>query len=100
MFHHSFIRKITVLSGVFLLGLFFMAHGAAVFTQGPTVLMQGDSAVLINFTVSEATDVEVSIIDGSGKVINHLAAGVLNGKYAPPEPLDSSLTQTGLDNSQ
>ncbi len=95
MSHKSQTRKALSLFGLILLtGLFCAAQSAAVFTQGPTVAQQGDSAVSITFTVSEATDVEVGIADANGKIINHLAAGVLGGKYAPPEPLTAGLTQS------
>ena len=51
---------------------------------GGTDLKAGDQ-VTIAFTVDRPTDVAVAIEDGQGKVIRHLAAGVL-GKN-PPEPL-------------
>ena len=95
MQHKSQTRKARALFGLILLtGLFCAAQSAAVFTQGPAIEKQGDSAVVINFTVSEGTDVEVGIADANGKIINHLAAGVLGGVYQPPEPLKQGLTQT------
>ncbi len=95
MYHQLPIKKYPVLLGLALLGFFStIAQGAVVFTQGPTLAQQGDSVVLINFTVSESTDVEVGIANADGKIINHLAAGVLGGKYAPPAPLISGLTQS------
>ena len=95
MNHKSQPRKALSLFGLILLtGLFCAAQSAAVFTQGPAVAKQGDSAVVITFTVSEATDVEVGIADANGKIINHLAAGVLGGTYPPPEPLVAGLTQS------
>ena len=93
MSQQSQTRKALSLFGLILLtGLFCAAQSAAVFTQGPAVAQQGD-IVVITFTISEATDVEVGIADANGKIINHLAAGVLGGKYAPPEPLTAGLTQ-------
>ncbi|MHC4914760.1 MAG: hypothetical protein ACYTGB_04645 [Planctomycetota bacterium] len=48
---------------------------------------------MINFTVSAPTDVEVAVLDAGGKVVRHLAAGVLGGKKAPPLPLKPGLSQ-------
>ena len=88
-------RKALALLGLFFFRLFSMAEGSAVFTQSPAVAKQGDSAVVITFTVSESTDVEVGIVDSaSGKIINHLAAGVLGGTYPPPAPLVAGLSQS------
>jgi len=67
--------------------------GKPVFTQGPEAKLQGDGTVAITFTVSRPTDVEVGILDADGKVIRHLAAGALEGKYPPPEPLVPGLAQ-------
>ena len=95
MHHQTQTRKALSLFGLILLtGLFCGAQSAAVFTQGPTATPQGDSAVSITFTVSEATDVEVGIADANGKIINHLAAGVLGGTYPPPAPLAAGLSQS------
>jgi len=49
--------------------------------------------VKISFTVSAPTDVEVAMLDSAGKVVRHLAAGVLGGKNPPPEPLKAGLAQ-------
>jgi DNA-binding beta-propeller fold protein YncE len=67
--------------------------GEPSFKAGPTVKKEGASA-LISFEVSEATDVEVAILDKSGKVIRHLAAGALGGKKIPPSPLKAGLSQS------
>jgi NHL repeat len=48
----------------------------------------------ISFSVSEPTDVEVAILDNTGKVVRHLAAGFLGGKAPPPPPLRPGLTQS------
>lgn len=75
-------------------------NAAVRFTQPPTLLESAGKAA-IRFTVSEATDVEVAVLDASGKVVRHLAQGVLGGEKAPPLPLDSGLSQElmwdGLD---
>src|SRR5262249_6259800 len=70
------------------------------FTKKPTASKPGDK-VKIEFAVDRATDVAVYIEDGEGKVIRHLAGGVL-GKNAP-EPLQrdsfsQSLEWDGKDN--
>jgi sugar lactone lactonase YvrE len=43
--------------------------------------------------VSAKTDVEVAILDSNGKVMRHLAAGVLGGEKDPPPPLKPGLAQ-------
>jgi hypothetical protein len=48
--------------------------------------------VLIKFTPSQPTDVEVAILDAQGKVVRHLGAGLL-GKNAPPPLKKKSLSQ-------
>src|SRR6185503_4725374 len=54
------------------------------FVKKPTAVRSGDK-VTIAFTVDRPTDVAVTVEDGQGTVVRHLAAGVL-GKN-PPEPL-------------
>jgi hypothetical protein len=74
------------------------------FAARPTVNPDG-AGVRIEFTVNQARDVEVAIIDGrpsvtstgsgqAGKVVRHLAAGVLGGTVAPPPPLAAGLKQS------
>ncbi len=67
--------------------------GEVQFTAKPTATKAGDK-VTIAFTVSAPTDVEVAVLDSAGKVVRHLAAGVLGGKKPPPEPLKPGLAQT------
>ncbi|HOX05677.1 MAG TPA: hypothetical protein PK280_04670 [Planctomycetota bacterium] len=62
------------------------------FTAKPAVAKAGDRFA-VNFTVSAPTDVEVAVLDAGGKVVRHLAAGVLGGKEPPPEPLKAGLAQ-------
>ncbi len=69
------------------------AHAAEVgFTAGPTAERRGDGARL-RFTVSAPTDVEVAVLDADGRVVRHLAAGVLGGENPPPAPLAPGLEQ-------
>jgi outer membrane protein assembly factor BamB len=56
------------------------------FAKKPTAVRAGE-ATKIEFTVDRAADVAVTIEDARGKIVRHLAAGVL-GKNAP-EPLKS-----------
>jgi hypothetical protein len=63
------------------------------FTSGPEASLQGGK-ITITFTASASTDVEVAILDAQGKIIRHLAAGVLGGTNPPPEPLQAGLSQT------
>ncbi len=61
------------------------------FATPPKVTRSGEGWE-ISFAVNQSTDVEVAVLDRDGKVIRHLAAGVLGGKNPPPQPL-----QVGLD---
>jgi hypothetical protein len=67
--------------------------GEASFSAKPIASKDGDKTK-ITFTVSAPTDVEVAVLDSAGKVVRHLAAGVLGGKNPPPEPLKPGLAQT------
>jgi hypothetical protein len=83
-----------------LAGAAFAADASPSFTKKPTAVKSGDK-VKIDFAVDRNTDVAVYIEDGQGKVVRHLAAGVL-GKN-PPEPLvpnalAQSLEWDGKDN--
>src|SRR5512136_2735754 len=66
--------------------------GEVTFTAKPTAAKDGDK-VKIAFTVSAPTDVEVAVLGADGKVVRHLAAGVLGAKNPPPEPLKAGLAQ-------
>jgi NHL repeat len=73
--------------------------GEVKFASKPAVSKAGGK-VKIAFAVSCKTDVEVAILDAKGKVVRHLAAGVLGaGKVAPPlvKGLSQSLTWDGRD---
>ena len=60
------------------------------FTAKPTATRVGEQ-VKITFAVSAATDVEVAVVDPVGRVVRHLAAGLL-GENAPA-PLQKGLKQ-------
>ncbi|MBM4043201.1 MAG: hypothetical protein FJ290_32335, partial [Planctomycetes bacterium] len=66
--------------------------GEVSFSAKPTVAMAGDKA-RIAFMVSAPTDVEVAILDAQGRIVRHLAAGVLGGALPPPRPLKLGLEQ-------
>src|SRR5262249_50311676 len=77
-----------------------VAEAPPTFTKKPTAVKSGDK-VKIEFAVDRNTDVAVYVEDTQGKVIRHLAGGVL-GKN-PPEPLKAnslaqSLEWDGKDN--
>ncbi len=77
----------------------FPAESPPTFTKKPTATKAGDQ-IRIDFTVDRHTDVAVTVEDAQGKIIRHLAGGVL-GKN-PPEPLQpnalaQSLTWDGRD---
>jgi hypothetical protein len=59
----------------------------------PLKVTQTDGKTTIAFSVTKATDIEVSILDAEGRVVRHLAAGVLGGKNPPPPPLKPGLAQ-------
>jgi sugar lactone lactonase YvrE len=66
--------------------------GEASFSTKPSATKAGD-VVKITFTISAPTDVEVAVLAADGKVVRHLAAGVLGAKNPPPEPLKPGLSQ-------
>jgi hypothetical protein len=66
--------------------------GEASFSARPTVTKAGGKWK-IGFAVAAPTDVEVAVLAADGRVVRHLAAGVLGGKCPPPEPLRASLVQ-------
>jgi hypothetical protein len=65
---------------------------ASGFAAKPAVAKDGEK-VKITFAVAAPTDVEVAVLDADGKVVRHLAAGVLGAKNPPPEPLKAGLAQ-------
>ncbi|MBL8029223.1 MAG: hypothetical protein JNL74_22570 [Fibrobacteres bacterium] len=83
-----------------LLVFLFAASLFSQFSVPPSVTV-ANGKVKIDFAVSNSIDVEVGIIDVNGKVVKHIAAGVLGGVNPPPTPLANSLTQSlewdGLD---
>ncbi|MHC4914306.1 MAG: hypothetical protein ACYTGB_02355 [Planctomycetota bacterium] len=82
---------------VLALGLAFVvsaASGGEVrFSTPPTAKKAGEKTV-ISFALGGRTDVEVSILDAKGKVVRHLAAGVLGAEKDPPKPLRKGLSQS------
>jgi DNA-binding beta-propeller fold protein YncE len=72
----------------------------AKFAKRPTATKTGNNGrTTIQFTVSELTDVEVAVLDAGGKVIRHLAAGIVGERAAPPlkKGLAQSLEWDGKD---
>ncbi len=65
----------------------------AAFAAKPSAAKAGDK-YKIDFALSAAADVEVAVLGADGKVVRHLAAGVLGGKNPPPEPLKAGLAQS------
>jgi len=70
------------------------------FAKMPTVKAAGNGQA-ISFELTTPCDVEVAILDSTGRAIRHLAAGVLGGENVPPAPLQPGLVQVlqwdGLD---
>ena len=69
--------------------------GQPQFAQSPRASREG-AAVKVTFALSVSTDVELAIVDAEGKIVRHLAAGVLGGHAAPPKPLRPGLAQSLL----
>jgi len=70
------------------------AHAAGAGEVGFSAVPQAttaDGKVKISFSVKASSDVEVAILDAGGKVVRHLAAGVLGAN--PPEPFRKGLSQ-------
>ena len=63
------------------------------FAKKPAVTRSGDKTT-IEFAVDRQTDVAVYVLDSQGKVVRHLAAGVLGGQNPPPPPLKAGLAQS------
>jgi len=76
-----------------LLCLFAAAAESVTFTAPPTTQWE-DGKTTIHFELSARTDVEVAVLNSEGKVVRHLAAGLLGGKTAPPAPLVPGLSQS------
>jgi DNA-binding beta-propeller fold protein YncE len=77
------------------------AGADAGFRDAPKAVRDGDK-VRINFAADGKTDVEVAVLDAEGRVVRHLAAGVLGPKAPPPlEPgsLAQQLTWDGQDDA-
>jgi sugar lactone lactonase YvrE len=74
---------------------------APAFTVAPKAARDGGQ-VKISFTVTAASDVEVAVLDAGGKVVRHLAAGML-GRNAPdplkPDALAQQLVWDGKDDA-
>jgi hypothetical protein len=68
------------------------ADAPLTFTAKPSVTRAGDG-LKVQFAVSAPTDVEVAVLDASGRVVRHLAAGVIGRSTPPPEPLKPGLVQ-------
>lgn len=75
------------------------AEALPAFTKKPTAVQAGGQ-IKIAFTANRPTDVAITVEDSHGKIVRHLAAGVL-GKNAPeplqPDTLEQTLTWDGKD---
>lgn len=69
------------------------ALSAADFKAKPTVTRDGDKAV-IAFAVDGPTDVAVSIVNGEGKTVRHLAGGAIGAVTAAAPLKDGELAQS------
>ncbi len=85
------IRLSAVLVGLATVSM--LSAGEVNFSSPPKASKAGEKTT-IAFALSAPTDVEVAILGSDGKVVRHLAAGVLGGKNPPPEPLKPGLSQS------
>ena len=69
------------------------AGGTTARFASPPTAKQVGGRMVVAFAVSAATDVEVAILGADGKVVRHLAAGLLGGKTPPPLPLKPGRSQ-------
>ena len=83
-------KLITVLASGLAFVVSAASGGEVRFSTPPTAKKAGDKTV-ITFAVGGRTDVEVAILDAKGKVVRHLAAGVLGAEKDPPKPLRKGL---------
>ena len=65
---------------------------AAKLVRKPKIMKVGDGFE-VSFAVSQSTDVEVSILDKEGRVVRHLAAGVIGQDVKSPPPLKPGRSQ-------
>jgi hypothetical protein len=77
----------------FILTFFFLGQAQVSFIQPPAASFQNNK-LTITFEVSASIDVEAAILNAQGKIVRHLAAGVLGGTYDPPLPLAPGLSQS------
>lgn len=70
------------------------ALAADVTFSGKPVAVREGNAVKITFAVNALTDAEVAIVSAEGKVVRHLAAGLIGGEKAVPPLQPNSLAQT------
>jgi hypothetical protein len=84
-------RRILILGAITVSGWAMAADVA--FSDKPAVARDG-RAVKIAFAVNAPTDVEVAIMAPDGKVVRHLAAGMVGGAIAVPPLQANSLSQT------
>ena len=52
--------------------------------SSPPEITRVDKGARIEFVASTATDCEIAILDGTGEVVRHLAAGALDKRAPPP----------------
>ncbi len=83
---------VLALAGLLLGGAASAGEPSPAFARKPTATKAGDGKVKIEFAVDRETDAAIFIEDGAGKVVRHLAAGVLGANA--PAPLKPGLAQS------
>jgi DNA-binding beta-propeller fold protein YncE len=79
------------------IAIHFMASGSeqsnVAFASAPSAQKTGDK-VVVSFSLSGPTDVEIAVLASDGRIVRQLAAGVLGAKNPPPAPLKPGLCQS------
>jgi hypothetical protein len=75
-------------------------RGVAAFAETPAAVRSGD-AIEITFAVKAPIDAEVSVVDAQGRIVRHLAAGMLGDNAPRPfsRGLKQELTWDGEDDA-
>lgn len=85
---------IALVVGLFAGALCASASAAETSFAAPPKIESAGGKTVVSFALAQPGDVEVAVLDAKGKVVRHLAAGVLGGKNPPPAPLKPGLAQS------
>ncbi len=86
------LSTLPLLSALGLLCAVTNAEVATEFSAKPTATKESGKAK-ISFALAKQSDVEVAVLNADGKVVRHLAAGLIGASVTPAAPLSSGLAQ-------